>query len=134
MATENIFDGGLREFLLEADDLTARVGPRIHRKKLPEGSPMPAVVISVISSVTGHDLAGRSGLDRHRVQIDCYAKTQGEASKVARAVLDALDCFDGPMEPSTRVVALHLSTQELEDQETKLHRALMDWRLSEHVP
>lgn len=58
----------------------------------PQHTAKPYIVHQMIA-VTPYDrMAGTPQTDRHRVQIDVYAATQPEASALALAVRDALDC------------------------------------------
>lgn len=58
---------------------------------LPQGTPLPALVLNVIS---GQDDSihqqGTGGLWRFRVQIDCYGDTYLPAVTLANAVIDTL--------------------------------------------
>lgn len=129
----NLLDGGLRTFLLGDSAVKALVGDRIHRLRLPEPAKYPAAVINLISTVPDHDFDGDAGLDRHRIQIDCYADTLDAAAGLGRTLRARLDSFTG-MAGSSPVPCAHLLTvQELYDQEVKKYRVLTDWHVWESL-
>lgn len=76
--------------------VTALVGARIYKRKLPESPTMPAIVVQLISGPKDHHLRGTSGADRSRVQVDAYvsdavADPGGECELVGAAIAAALD-------------------------------------------
>ncbi|MEA5163099.1 DUF3168 domain-containing protein, partial [Cereibacter johrii] len=80
----------LRALLLGAPAITELVGPRVNFGRHPQGEPLPALVLSTISDREGLTLSGPDGLQRARVQIDCWAASYGEAKRLSRAVRDLL--------------------------------------------
>ncbi|WP_370286955.1 DUF3168 domain-containing protein [Pseudooceanicola nanhaiensis] len=61
----------------------------------PQGQPLPAVVLFLVSGAGGHTLDGPNRLFEGRVQIDCYAQDYGTAKRLSRAVIAALDGHAG---------------------------------------
>ncbi|SNT43578.1 Protein of unknown function [[Luteovulum] sphaeroides subsp. megalophilum] len=80
----------LRALLLGAPAITALAGTRINFGRHPQGDPLPALVLTTVSDREGLTLDGPDGLQRARVQIDCYAASYGEAKRLSRAVRDLL--------------------------------------------
>jgi hypothetical protein len=79
----------LRDHLLsEMSDL---VGNRVYPLRMPQNAQMPAIVYQRISTVPRHRQGGPASLARHRFQIDCWARTYGEAATVAYRVQWALE-------------------------------------------
>lgn len=80
----------LRAVMLLNGPLTSLVSSRIDWGARPQGSPLPGVVMFVISGNEGEHLKGRDGLFNGRVQIDCYGETYASAKQTGRAVIDLL--------------------------------------------
>ncbi len=80
----------LREYLLANSPIVAACGGRIHWSVRPQGSPYPALVLSIISRLPERTFNGPDPLERARVQIDAYALSYGAAKELARLVKEAL--------------------------------------------
>ncbi|RHZ90510.1 DUF3168 domain-containing protein [Cereibacter sphaeroides] len=80
----------LRALLLDVPAITALVGPRVNFGRHPQGEPLPALVLTTVSDREGLTLDGPDGLQRARVQIDCWADHYGEAKHLSRAVRQRL--------------------------------------------
>lgn len=61
----------------------------------PQGSPLPRVVLTLVSDVPVYSQDGASTLSHARVQLDCYAAGQGAAVLLARQVQSALSGYVG---------------------------------------
>ena len=81
---------------------------RINWGSRPQGSPLPAVVLNVVSDNEGLTLKGRDGLSVGRVQVDCYGATYTQAKQLSRAVRSALSGYRGG---SFRLVE-HVATRD----------------------
>lgn len=55
-----------------------------------QAATLPRVVLQQVSGLPVYDLDGPTGLERSRVQVDCYAATVAAAKALARAVDAAL--------------------------------------------
>lgn len=76
--------------------VTALVGSRIYKRKLPQSPTLPALVVQLISGPRTHHLRGQSGADRSRVQVDAYvsdsvADPDADLEAIGTAVLGAMD-------------------------------------------
>jgi hypothetical protein len=78
-------------YLLSRASLVALVGSRIHWAVRPQGTPLPAVVLTRIDAVRDQTYAGRSGLVRSRVQVDCWGASYTSVKAVARQVVQHAD-------------------------------------------
>lgn len=76
----------LANLLLAHAPLLALVGNRVQWDALPQGSPQPSIVMSVISGVTNYTMQGASGFVSTRVQFDCRGTTAPQARQVAEAL------------------------------------------------
>lgn len=85
-----MMEEALRALLLGSAPVAAPVGARINWGAHPQGQPLPAIVLTVVSDIEGLTLAGPDGLSEMRVQADCYALTHKAARVTARAVRDLL--------------------------------------------
>lgn len=61
----------------------------------PEGVAYPSCVLNVISSPGTHNMDGRDGLTRSRVQADVYALTYAEMVETRDAIRSSVDCYAG---------------------------------------
>ena len=80
----------LRTYLLSNAPINTACGGRIHWSVRPQGSPYPALVLTVISGAPERTFSGPDPLERKRVQIDAYALSYGAAKALARLVKEAL--------------------------------------------
>lgn len=85
----------LQTCLLSQPALAGLVGNRIHPRMSPQGTELPRITYRVVTNQPVHSQTGRSGLERYRVQIDCWAKTFSEMVKVAKAIKNAIDGTKG---------------------------------------
>lgn len=84
----------VRTLLVGDPGVAALVGSRVFPVEMPQGSELPAVVCSVVSSVPESSLTGdvATTLKSSRVQVDCYARPSNagggyaQAHELARAV------------------------------------------------
>jgi hypothetical protein len=68
-------DEALRDLLLNEQRVAAIVARRVDWGVRPQGDALPAITLDRISGIAQMNLAGPSGWDRDRVQIDCWART-----------------------------------------------------------
>jgi hypothetical protein len=61
----------------------------------PQGEPLPAVVLNIVSGAEGYTMQGRDGLLRARVQVDAYAHDLTQALVLGGEIEDALSGFRG---------------------------------------
>lgn len=84
--------------LLLADPaLALLVGNRVHWGRIPQGKTGTAIVLQVVGGAPDYTLAGPSGLEPSRVQVDGYALTALEAKQACNRALDVLGFQRGPV-------------------------------------
>lgn len=81
----------LTDFLLADAGVAAAIGAELHWSGRPQGSPLPAIVLRVISGAPEYHDHGQANLEENRVQAECLALTIGEAKAAARAFRAAFD-------------------------------------------
>ncbi|MDG3040439.1 DUF3168 domain-containing protein [Roseicyclus marinus] len=85
----------LRSLLLANSTIAGLLAGGVNWGTRPQGQPLPAIVLNVITSAEGYRLKGRDGLLQARVQVDCYGSTYGSAKILSRAVIDLLGGYSG---------------------------------------
>lgn len=82
--------------LLKADAaIAAQCAGRVEFGAQPQGGPLPAVTLNVVSDISSYTLDGPGGLFEARIQVDCYGDRYEEAKELSRAVLTALSGHRG---------------------------------------
>ena len=76
--------------LENAAAVSALVGARIYPLTLPQGVTLPAIRYQLISSPLDASHSGATALEHPRIQFSVYASTHLTASRVSRAVSNAL--------------------------------------------
>lgn len=66
-------------------------GDRVYPLVRGQGTPLPALVYTRTGSAPVTSLAGSSGLDQVRVQVDCYAASYAAAKALAAEVRQLLE-------------------------------------------
>lgn len=115
-----MIESDVQTVLLAASAVTALVGTRIAAGMLPEGELRPYVTYSLI---TGERIPSMtdSGLMRHaRIQLDCWSPSYKESKQIALAV-------EAAIEASALFDCVFITDQDLYDNETKLHRVVVDY-------
>lgn len=85
----------LRARLLASGPVTAICSDRVNWGAHPQGQPLPALVLAIVSDARGLTYSGPDGLHQARVQIDAYAPGYMAAKSLARAVRAALEGYRG---------------------------------------
>jgi len=70
-------------------DQTA-AGKRVYWETRPQGTALPAIVLTIVSDARSQHMAGFDGYQARRVQVDCYAGTYAEAAAMREAVIAAI--------------------------------------------
>ncbi len=86
----------IRTYLLSKASITTLVGTRIYKLKMPqENKTFPVIILTQISGVPAHSLAGIVGYEEARVQVDCYASgaDSTKSDSVDAAVFNVLAGF-----------------------------------------
>ncbi|MFE3839418.1 tail completion protein gp17 [Pseudogemmobacter sonorensis] len=83
--------------LLASSPAVSALAPqsRINWGVHPQGAPLPALVLNVVSGIGSHHYRGPDGLIRYRVQIDAYGASYSSAKGLSEAVRQLLDGHKG---------------------------------------
>lgn len=77
---------------LRADaTVSGLVGTRIYWEVRPQGSALPAIVLTGVSGERRQHMAGPMTTQGHRVQFDCMAATKAQASDLRAAAIDVIE-------------------------------------------
>ena len=77
-------------YILADAGVSAAVSNRVFWTQRKQGSALPAVVLTTISSRRDYAMGGPSGLVESRVQVDSYGETYAAAKSAARSVITLL--------------------------------------------
>lgn len=80
----------LRSRLLADGPVAALVRDRISWGVRPQGSALPAVVLTTVLADRSQHMGGFDGYRRTRMQVDCYAMSKATAVELREAVLAVL--------------------------------------------
>lgn len=84
------FHEGITARLLDSAPVTDIVDRRINWGIRPQGEPLPAVTLQVVSDPRPAHLKGLVGARFTRLQGDCWAETPLQALALAKALIDTL--------------------------------------------
>lgn len=118
--------------LSAATAVTAKVANRIHWVTRPQGEALPALVLTLVSSVPEEDLEGETpDFWTSRVQVDALSRSHAEAWAIAGAASSALlpDAVVGTdPDQMTFEIAERLGPRDLGEADEKgfVHRASTD--------
>lgn len=92
---------------------------RVYPILAPEGTELPRITYTRVSTTPANSLDGHAGLDSVRVQIDCWARTARAAATLAAQVRKAMK--DQPFK------ALPQAQQPGFDPEPRIHRHTVEF-------
>lgn len=99
----------------------------VYTRERDQGSPLPAVVLHVISEPVEPTMAGAQELTRARLQVDCLAEDIGTARALAFTFRDALPfAWKGATNAFDKVVADKPTTDGGQTETGYIHRARFD--------
>jgi hypothetical protein len=84
-------------YLLDNMGVKAVVGNRVFPVSRPQGSSLPAITAHRIDGAPLQADEGLLGLEPVRMQFDCWGANYSAAKTAARAVISAINAFDGNM-------------------------------------
>ena len=91
----------LKTHLKTISDITGMVGTlsnaRIYEDEAKQGVETPYIVFEVFGGVSNEWINGVSGVNRNRVQIDCYGDTRSNAYTLAEYVRGYLQMYRGDL-------------------------------------
>ena len=80
-----------RAYLLSVAGVSNLISTRAYWGVRPQGSSLPALVMTVVSAVPAYGFDGHHDLDDMRIQIDAYGDKMTDAVSLAKAVRVPLD-------------------------------------------
>lgn len=107
---------------LNVAGVTAVVGENFTPGKGEQDTEPPYAVWTRVFSARENSLDGfTSGLEKIRVQVDCYSKTFDEAAALAAAIKAAVDANN-----SATLKLLVVNEQNFFEEDTRLHRRMVE--------
>lgn len=103
--------GDLIAYLAGRAAIAALVSNRVYRVKRPQGTPLPAIVVTRITGGYGHHLEGGDGKASAVFQLSVFAETNAAAEAVAEAIRDAMQGFMGGTWGTTEVDSVILQNE-----------------------
>lgn len=107
--------------------LAALVSDRIGPAPKPQGSALPAISYSRVSTVAVHTHSGGVGLKRSRLQFDVWAASAASASAVVGQLEAALEHYRGSVAGVRIDAALSVMDLERYSPETGSYRRIVDF-------
>lgn len=84
-----------RALLIADPTVAAQAEGRVNYVTHPQGQPLPAIVLNLVSDAEQYTLDGRDRLTDARIQVDCYGDVYGDAKRLSRAAQDLLSGYRG---------------------------------------
>ncbi len=127
MPTIRSFEEELVEFLLEDSKIQSAVSGRIGPLPLPQGTKKTSITYMQVGRDDGQTQTGADCLSANRWQIDVWSRRYGDMRELGELVRRRLNGYDGPMGGLTRVSFFMENRQETFEDESKLHRGILDF-------
>lgn len=90
-----MIEAAARTILANNADVQKLVGNRITFGIAAQGENKPRVVLTLVDSSHEHTFTGHAGYVTGRIQCDCLAPTYPVAKSLAKAIIAALDGYEG---------------------------------------
>ena len=91
----------IRDFLIGNADINNKVSNRVFPSHLPQGTPIPALVLQTINRTHEYHLTNELGISPQMIQIDVYAATRPEVEEIAELIRDRLSGYRGSLNADT---------------------------------
>lgn len=125
---------GLFTLLSQNPAVSALVGNRVYPVILPPGGVMPAITYQIVSGQTKPGLKTR-GLQRWRLQVDCWGESYLDAATVREVVVRLLDMQNATLSDGTRLqAAIFIQPIDFYAGENELYRCGAEFYLYFHFP
>lgn len=125
-----VFEAGLHALIIGDATVFGIIGTRVYPNMLPQNPTYPAIVYERAGSSAVRRLGGGANRIRPRIRFHCWAETYGAAKNTAEALRDLLDGYRG----AAGAFQIDDSTFETDiddyDDDAKVHRVIIDFRLS----
>lgn len=99
-----MIEAGLFTLFSQDAGVSAVVGDRIYPMLLPTSVRMPAITWQIVAGQTKPGLKTR-GMQRWRLQVDCWGKTYLDAANARKAVIKLLDLHNAQLSDGTYLQA-----------------------------
>jgi hypothetical protein len=100
--------------------ITAVVGTRVYRVKMPDNPVLPCITFQTVSGAVVESFDGDSGLSMPVIQVDCWGRTAKAAQDLALLVRGALLGYSGIYQDRRVQKVLEWNQFDLYDQETDI--------------
>jgi hypothetical protein len=120
----------IRALLVANAGVTAIAGQRVFFNALPQDQPLPNIVIYVIASTPTETLAAAIGPESQRVQITCRALSFAQVDDLGAAVHACLKDYVGTSSGMSIMRSRPIMDVLQYDEATKVHRRIIDYRVS----
>ena len=117
----------LRSRLLADATVAGLVGTRVDCGLRPQGKPLPAITLTLVSSPRGYRMDGAQETQQHRVQIDCWGATYKSSDDVRNAVVACLEAASGAFQAS---FLIRNSDMPERTETGEMHRASLDFKVT----
>ena len=97
-----MIQAGIFSLLSQNTSISALIGSRIYPVLLPEDSTLPAMTYHVIGGASMPTLS-TSGMQRMRMQFDCWGQTYDDAATLRSTLISALNGYQGTLSDGTNL-------------------------------
>lgn len=121
---------GLFSALTADAGIAALIGTRVYPVMLPENPTLPALIYKFVGGRSTPTLT-TSGMQRSRLEIDCYGATYDDASALRSAVIAALNGLQGQLADGTYLQNADLLNPGLDffEDEPRQYRCMVEFYL-----
>lgn len=121
---------GLFSLLTADSGIAALIGTRVYPVMLPEDPTLPALLYKFVGGASSPTLT-TSGMQRSRLEIDCYGATYDDASALRSAVIAALNGFQDELGDGTYLQNAELLNPGLDffEDEPRQYRCMVEFYL-----
>jgi len=122
-----------RNYLINDPGITSYVAQRIYPLRLPQNPTYPSITYQVISEVTTYHMTAENSIRECRIQIDIYAESYAESKTIWRTIHNVISGFRGVWDTTNIQGVFGISSQDFEEEETKIFRVSADYYITYEV-
>jgi hypothetical protein len=125
-----VIEQGIFSLLSTDSGVSSLAGTRIYPIELPEGATLPALVYKDVGGSSSPTLS-TSGAQRLRLELDAYGNSFADAANLRKAVITALNGFQGVLSDGTNLLTADLINPGLSffDDEPRQFRCMAEFYL-----
>lgn len=128
------YSGIIKAIAIQSATVNSLCAGRIYPSKIPQKAALPAVVTTLVSSLTNDTKTGAGDRDTSRVQVDAFAEKLEDADNLADAIRGRLEYFFGDVavgDTTYTVTSCRFLTQNhIWEDEKELNRVSHDYQIS----